>query len=67
MHHLLAAFQKLIIHLLTIQKILMLLCYYTTCLNTAKFIGIQQEVYGIIIEMNQIVDQNKIKFMALKV
>ena len=52
MHHSLAAFQKLIIRLLIIQKILQCLC--KICLNTVKIIQKQQEVCGITTEMNQI-------------
>ena len=42
---------------LTMQKIKILLCPYTICLNTAKIIQKQQEVFEITTEMNQIVVQ----------
>ena len=54
-HHLFFAFQKLIIHSLTTQKIQMLLCPCTIYLNIAKIIQKQQEDFGITTEMNQIV------------
>ena len=56
-HNLFLAFQKLIIHSLTTQKIQMWSCPCTSYLNTAKIIQKQQEVFGITTEMNQIVAQ----------
>ena len=55
MHHLLAAFQKLTIPLLIIQKTQILHCQFIICLSIAKMFQRHEEVYGNVIDMNKVV------------